>query len=196
MRFEKIVGLDLVIPNEVSMDILLLSVPSSFDGFVVNFYMNKPEDSLEELFEEAVNVADIYGHLQELYGERTRPFRHVTVKKLMTSCLQEGASFHKLGVRMLIEKLVGLDLVFPSELSTDILLLSLMPSFYGFVVKFNMNKLETTFEELVNILTSYEAIIKKEKHVFLVDSSCGTKKGPQRKGKKSSTPSKKHKAKM
>ncbi|XP_075489574.1 uncharacterized protein LOC142528411 [Primulina tabacum] len=93
----------------------------------------------------------------------------------------------------LIEKLVGLDLVIPNELSTDILLLSLPSSFDGFVVNFNMNKLEASLEELVNMLTSYEATIKKEKPVFLIGSSSGTKKGPKGKGKKRSRPSKTNK---
>ncbi|XP_073036755.1 uncharacterized protein [Primulina eburnea] len=113
----------------------------------------------------------------------------------MTTRLRDGASVHEHGVRMigLIEKLVGLDLVIPSELSTDILLLSLPSSFDGFVVNFNMNKLEATLEELVNMLTSYEATIKKDKPVFLVGSSSGTKKGTPYKGKKRSAPPKKNK---
>ncbi|XP_073039145.1 uncharacterized protein [Primulina eburnea] len=93
----------------------------------------------------------------------------------------------------LIEKLVGLDLVIHGELSTDILLLSLPASFDGFVVKFNMNKLEASLEELVNMLTKYEATIKKEKPVLLVGSSYGTKKGAPNKGKKRSAPPKKNK---
>ncbi|XP_073298522.1 uncharacterized protein [Primulina huaijiensis] len=141
--------------------------------------------------EEAVNAADIYSHLQELYGEQTCPLRHVIVKELMTSRMRERASVHEHGVRMiaLIEKLVGLDLVIPNKLSTDILLLSLLSSFDGFVVNFNMNKLKASLEKLVNMLTSYEATIKKEKHVFLVGSFSRTKKGPKRKSKKRSRPS-------
>ncbi|XP_075486428.1 uncharacterized protein LOC142526038 [Primulina tabacum] len=116
-------------------------------------------NDLQTCFEEAVNAADIYGHLQELYGEQTRPLRHAIVKEFMTSRPQEGASVHEHGVRMvgLIEKLVGLDLVIPNELSTDILLLSLSSLFDGFVVNFNMNKLEDSLKELVNMLTSFEA---------------------------------------
>ncbi|XP_073017886.1 uncharacterized protein [Primulina eburnea] len=60
----------------------------------------------------------------------------------------------------LIEKLVGLDVVIPNELSTDILMLSLPAMFDGFVVNFNMNRLEATLEELVNMLTNYEATRK------------------------------------
>ncbi|XP_075507403.1 uncharacterized protein LOC142544230 [Primulina tabacum] len=115
-------------------------------------------------FEEAVNASDIHLHLKELYGVQTLSERHATVKELMFTRLRDGTSVHEHGVKMigLIAKLVGLDVV--------ILLLSLPPSFNGFVINFNMNKLEETLEELVNIFTTYEAIIKKEKLVLLVGS--------------------------
>ncbi|XP_075500117.1 uncharacterized protein LOC142538702 [Primulina tabacum] len=102
----------------------------------------------------------------------------------MTSSLREETLFHEDGVRMigLIEKLVNLDFVIPNEFSTDIMLWSLPSSFDGFVVNFNMKKLEVSHKELVNMLMSYEATIKKEKHVFLVGSSSRTKQGPKRKG--------------
>ncbi|XP_073041895.1 uncharacterized protein [Primulina eburnea] len=66
----------------------------------------------------------------------------------------------------LIEKLVGLDVVIHSEISTDIISMSFPALFDGFVVNFNMNKLEATLEELVNMLTNYKAAIKK-KSMFL-----------------------------
>ncbi|XP_073269828.1 uncharacterized protein [Primulina huaijiensis] len=93
----------------------------------------------------------------------------------------------------LIEKLVGLDVVIHSKFSADILLLSLPALFDEFVVYFTMNKLEDTLEELINMLTTYETTIKKEKLVILLGSSSGTKKGVQNKGKKRSVPPKKNK---
>ncbi|XP_073033742.1 uncharacterized protein [Primulina eburnea] len=129
-----------------------------------SYMLASMSNELQRRFEEAVNAADIYGHLQELYGELARPLRHDTVKELITSCLLEGTSVHAHGVRMidLIEKLVGLDLVISNELSKDILLLSLASSSDGFVMYFNMKKLEASLEELVNMLTRYEVNIKKE----------------------------------
>ncbi|XP_075500059.1 uncharacterized protein LOC142538630 [Primulina tabacum] len=152
-------------------------------------------NELQRRFEEAVNAAVIHLHLKELYGVQIRSKRHVVVKELMTTCLRDGTLVHKHGIRMigLIEKLVGLDVVIPTELSTDIILLSLPSSFDGFVVNFNMNKLESSLEELVNILISYEATIKKDKPVFLVGSSSGTKKATPYKCKKRSAPPKKNK---
>ncbi|KAG6488853.1 hypothetical protein ZIOFF_050107 [Zingiber officinale] len=111
----------------------------------------------------------------------------------MTARMQDGASVHEHGVKMigLIEKLLSLDLVIPHELLIDIILLSLASSFDNFLVNFNMNKIETTLEEIVNMLANYEATMKKEIFVFLVGSSSRSKKGPKKKGKKRSAPMKK-----
>ncbi|XP_075499223.1 uncharacterized protein LOC142537604 [Primulina tabacum] len=152
-------------------------------------------NELQRRFEEAVNAADIHLHLKKLYSVQTRSERYATIKELITTRLRDVTSVHEHGVRMigLIENLVGLDVVIPSELSTDILLLSFPASFDGFLVNIDMNKLEATLEELVNMLTTYEATIKNEKHVLLVGSSSGTKKGAPNKGKKRSAPLKKNK---
>ncbi|XP_073019330.1 uncharacterized protein [Primulina eburnea] len=138
-------------------------------------------NELQRRFEEAANAVDIHLHMKELYGVQTRSEIHATMKELMTTCLRDGTSVHQHGVRMigLIEKWVGLDVVIPGELATNIFLFSLPPSFNGFVVNFNMNKPEATLEQLVNMLTTYETTIKKEKPVLLVGSSSGTKREPQ-----------------
>lgn len=78
----------------------------------------------------------------------------------------------------------------PRDLSTDNTILSILHSFDPFMVKFNMNKIEAIFEELVNMFTTFKATIKKEKNVFLVGSSFGSKKMTKGKDKKRSTPTK------
>ncbi|XP_075481212.1 uncharacterized protein LOC142521924 [Primulina tabacum] len=138
-----------------------------------SYMLASMSNELQRRFDEAVKVADIHLHLKELYGVQTRSEKHATVKELMITCLQAGISVHEHCVRMIghVERLVGLDMVIPSEHSIDIIFLSLPPSFDGFVVNFNMKKLEATLEEFVNIFTTYEATIKKKKHVLLVGSS-------------------------
>ncbi|XP_073271543.1 uncharacterized protein [Primulina huaijiensis] len=125
-------------------------------------------NELSRRFEESVNAADIYMHIKELYGAQTRTVRHITIKELKTILMRDEASVHDHGVHMigLVENVVGLELVIPKEFHNDIVFLSLPFSFDGFVVNFNMNRQESSFEELVNILTTYETTIKKEKHMF------------------------------
>ncbi|XP_042386586.1 uncharacterized protein LOC121978288 [Zingiber officinale] len=126
-------------------------------------------NELQRWFEETVDTKDIHIHLQELYDAQTRSVRHAIVKELITARMQDGALVHEHGVKMigLIEKLINLYLVIPHELLVDIILLSLPSSFDNFVLNFNMNKLEATLEELVNMLANYEATMKKEKSISL-----------------------------
>ncbi|XP_075481171.1 uncharacterized protein LOC142521882 [Primulina tabacum] len=107
-----------------------------------SYMLASMSNELQRRFEEAVNAADIHLHLKECYAVQTRSERHATVKELMTTRLRDGTSIHEHGVRMigLIEKLVGLDVVISSEISTDILLLSLSVSFDGFVGAQNKGK--------------------------------------------------------
>ncbi|XP_073137199.1 uncharacterized protein [Henckelia pumila] len=145
-------------------------------------------EELQRRFEGAKNAADIHLHLKELFDEQTRPLRHATIKELITLRMRDGASVHEHEVRMigLVDKLVGMDLVLPAELTTDVLLLSLSSSFDSFVVNFNMNKMEPSLEELVNMLVTYESTIKKEKPVLYAGSASGAKNRPLGKGKKRS----------
>ncbi|XP_075475240.1 uncharacterized protein LOC142505983 [Primulina tabacum] len=129
-----------------------------------SYMLASMSNELQRRFEEAVNAADIHLRLKELYEVQTRLERCAIVKELMTTRLRDETFVHEHGVRIigLIEKLVGLDVVISTELVIDIILMSLLASFDGFVVNFNMNKLETTLEELVNMLTTYETTMKKE----------------------------------
>ena len=52
----------------------------------------------------------------------------------------------------LIEKLARLDFLMDHELSVDLVLQSLSLSYSQFIINFNMNKLEATLPELVNML--------------------------------------------
>ncbi|KAG6506400.1 uncharacterized protein LOC121979488 [Zingiber officinale] len=147
-------------------------------------------NEMQRWFEETVDAKDIHIHLQELYGAQTRSVRHATIKELMTTHMRDGASVHKHGVKMigLIEKLVSLDLVIPHKLSTYIILLSLPSSFDNFVVNFNMNKLEATLEELINMLANYEATMKKEKICFPCGFIFWIQERTQEKGKEAFYP--------
>ena len=65
-----------------------------------------------------------------------------------------------------MEKLIGLGMVLEDNLCVDIVLQSLPDSFSQFIMNFNMNKLEVTLPELLNMLREAESTIKKEKSVL------------------------------
>ncbi|XP_073030717.1 uncharacterized protein [Primulina eburnea] len=106
---------------------------------------------------------------------------HTTFKELMTTFMQDGDLAHEHGLHMtgLIENVVGLEYAIPNELLDDINLLSFTSSFDGVMVKFNLNKIDDSFEELFNMLMTYEFTIKQENGVFLM-ASRQDKKWPTR----------------
>ena len=57
-------------------------------------------------------------------------------------------------------------MVLKDNLCVDLMLQSLPYSFSRFIMNFNINKLEVTFLELLNILREVESTIKKEKPVL------------------------------
>ncbi|GFP91121.1 retrovirus-related pol polyprotein from transposon tnt 1-94 [Phtheirospermum japonicum] len=145
---------------------------------------------LARKYELFAHAADIKENLESMYSENTRASRYAATKELVALRLREGASVHEHVLKMitLIEKLVNLDVVLPSELQVDLILLSLPSSYEQFIVNFNMNKLDPTLDVMLNMLVSYEATIKKEKSVLLTAPS--GKKSSFSKKRKSSVPSK------
>ncbi|XP_073304173.1 uncharacterized protein [Primulina huaijiensis] len=105
-------------PNAIEEELADLDKWWDLNLIAKSYMLASMSNKLQRRFEEAVNAADIYGHLQELYGEQKSPLRHATVKEFTTSRLREGVSVHEHGMRMigLIEKLMDLDLVIPNEL--------------------------------------------------------------------------------
>ena len=86
---------------------------------------------------------------------------------------------HTLKMIEWIEKLATLGFVMDHDLCVDFILQSLPESYSQFVMNYNMNKIEGTFENLFNMLKTAESTMKKEKgHVMLVG------KTNKRKGKK------------
>ncbi|GFQ08258.1 hypothetical protein PHJA_002969800 [Phtheirospermum japonicum] len=145
---------------------------------------------LARKYESFAHAADIKENLESMYSENTRASRYAATKELVFLILREGASVHEHVLKKitLIEKMVNLDVVLPPELQVDLILLSLPSSYEQFIVKFNMNKLDPTLDEILNMLVSYEATIKKEKSVLLTAPS--GKKSSFSKKRKSSVPSK------
>ena len=72
------------------------------------------------------------------------------------------------------------------HLQLDLILQSLIESFWQTIANFHINKIECTLVELLNILMSAQKAIQgiKEKEMALVASSSGTKKKGNKKKKK------------
>ena len=83
-------------------------------------------------------------------------------------------------------------MVLEDNLCVDIVLQSLPDFFSQFIMNFNMNKLEVTLPELLNMLREVESTIKKEKLVFYTGETRKKRKAERslKKGKDKGRPGK------
>ena len=104
--------------------------------------------------------------------------------------MTEGSSVqdHVLKIIDLITRLGQLDFVMDRELSQDLILQSLPESFAQFIMNYHMNKLNTFFPELLNMLKTAESHIKKEKAPLLLVSKTSKKKSDFKGSKKARNP--------
>ncbi|GAV74561.1 zf-CCHC domain-containing protein/UBN2_2 domain-containing protein, partial [Cephalotus follicularis] len=121
-------------------------------------------------------------HLQEMYGAESRTQRFNLSRKLFKAQMQEGASIHEDGLKMIdmIEQLAQLGFVMDHDLYVDIILTSLPKSFSQFLVNFHMNKIEVTLSELIAMFRTTEDDFdsgKSKTHSLLLPSRSTQGKG-------------------
>ena len=124
---------------------------------------------------ESLDSCSIMLRLKELYAAPDRTVRYEISKELFGAKMKEGDSvqIHVLKMIDLIERLAQLGFVMDHELSVDLVLQSLPTSYAQFVLNFNMNKLEATLPELLNMLRTAEnsVSVDKGKTIMMVNSS-------------------------
>ena len=135
---------------------------------------------------EKIDAMSMILHLKEMFDARARTERYETSKQLYRCKMAEGSSVsaHVLKMIGLIEKLADLGHIFDNELSIDLILQSLPDSYSQFIMNFNMNKLECSLTELLNMLKTAEPTIKKEKGTIMLVA--GSKKKKPKNGLKKS----------
>ena len=115
---------------------------------------------------EDMNAFTMLNHLKALYDKRARNERYDISQELFHCKMEVGSSVatHVLKMIGLIEKLEKLGFMLHHQLSVDLILQSLPPSFSNFVMNFNLTQVETsTLPELLNMLKTIEDSIRKEK---------------------------------
>ncbi|KAB1216080.1 hypothetical protein CJ030_MR4G026974 [Morella rubra] len=120
---------------------------------------------LQKQCENLVNAKDMITSLQEMFGEHSKSARQQIMKLLMTTKLVEGASVRDYVPNMMsyIYELESLGAGMDDKTKVGVILASLPESFNQFVLNYNMNKMDVTLPELLNMLQSAEELIKNEK---------------------------------
>ncbi|KAK4382201.1 Retrovirus-related Pol polyprotein from transposon RE2 [Sesamum angolense] len=98
--------------------------------------------------------------------------------------MKEGPLYEH-GVKMLplVERLEDLKAGLENDTYIDVILQSLPPSYDPFIVNFNMNGLEKSINELINMLVQYEATIKKYAPSVLIGEASTSKEKGKRAGR-------------
>ncbi|KAL0294237.1 UNVERIFIED_CONTAM: hypothetical protein Sangu_3223100 [Sesamum angustifolium] len=119
--------------------------------------------------------------IKELYAVPNWHIRYSVMKAFFVARMIEGSSVREHGVMMLslVEKFKDLQVDFDKEKTyVDVILQSLPPSYDQFIINYNMNGLEKSIHELINILVQYEETIEKSTPSVLVgDASTSKVKG-------------------
>ena len=147
---------------------------------------------------EKMPLKDIFSHTKEMYVEQSRNMRFDLTKKFFGTKMATGSSVgdHVLKMIGYLQELAAVGFVVDHELSIDIILQSLPPSYGQFLSTFNMNKLKPPLPELLNMLRTEETS-RKNLHTptLLVAKSPGPSKGKSsKKIQKKKQPGKKGKA--
>ncbi|KAK4381044.1 hypothetical protein Sango_3005600 [Sesamum angolense] len=120
-------------------------------------------NNVQKQYDRLDDVASILQRMKEVYAIPNRHTRYVATKEFFRAKMIEGSSVQEHGVKMLslVEKLEDLKAGLENDTYIDVILQSLPPSYDPFIVNFNMNGLEKSINELINMLVQYDATIKK-----------------------------------
>ncbi|KAL0458358.1 UNVERIFIED_CONTAM: Copia protein [Sesamum latifolium] len=137
-------------------------------------------NDIQNQYDSLDDVASILQRMKEVYANPDRHTRYVATKEFFKIKMTEGSYVQEHGVKMLslVEKLEDLKAELNNDTYIDVILQSLPPSYDPFIVNFNMNGLEKSINELINILVQYEATTKKSApSIFIGDASTSKAKG-------------------
>jgi hypothetical protein len=125
---------------------------------------------LQKLCQDLVTAKDMMFHLKELFGEQSRSARQTAMKKLMSTKMVEGTPVQEHVLKMIsfINELDMLGVEMDVETKVDAIFSSLTDSFNQFIMNYNMNKMDVTLSELLNMLQAAEDLIKKEKPTVML----------------------------
>src|SRR5262249_34040379 len=121
-------------------------------------------------------------YLRSLFASNARSERYEISKKLFRLRISEGSSVQAHVLKMIewIRRLDKLGFELSDELSTDLILQSLPDSFNPFILNYNMNKIESSLDGLLNMLVVAEGDLQKEVAPVMVfgRANNGKRKGP------------------
>ncbi|KAK4388265.1 hypothetical protein Sango_2433100 [Sesamum angolense] len=143
-------------------------------------------NDVQKEYDRLDDVASILQRMKEVHTIPDRHTRYVATKEFFRAKKTKGSSVQEHGVKMLsiVEKLEDLKAGLENDTYINVILQSLPPSYDPFIVNFNMNGLEKSINELINMLVQYKATIKKSTPSVLIgEASTSKAKGERQEGR-------------
>ncbi|KAL0293840.1 UNVERIFIED_CONTAM: hypothetical protein Sradi_6917100, partial [Sesamum radiatum] len=111
-------------------------------------------NEIQKQYDRLEDVPSIMLRMKDVYAVPDRHIRYAATKAFFGTKMTEGSSVHSHGVKMLslVEKLEDLKAGLDNDTYIDVILQSLPPSYDPFIVNYNMNGLEKSIHELINML--------------------------------------------
>ncbi|KAL0347969.1 UNVERIFIED_CONTAM: hypothetical protein Sangu_1024700 [Sesamum angustifolium] len=160
----------------------LKSVRRSKDGMLTTAkseasYWASMSNDMQKQYHRLDDVTSILQRMKEVYAIPNRHTRYVATKTLFRAKMTEGSSVQEHGVKMLslVEKLEDLKAMLDDDPYIDVIFQSISLFYDPFIVNFNMNGLEKSINELINIVVQYRATIKKSASSVLVREASTSK---------------------
>ncbi|KAL0345756.1 UNVERIFIED_CONTAM: Transposon Ty2-B Gag-Pol polyprotein [Sesamum radiatum] len=134
-------------------------------------------NEIQKQYDRLEDVPSIMLRMKDVYAVPDRHIRYAATKAFFGTKMTEGSSVQSHGVKMLslVEKLEDLKAGLDNDTYIDVILQSLPPSYDPFIVNYNMNGLEKSIHELINMLVQYEATTHKSEPAVLVGEASTSK---------------------
>ncbi|KAL0451476.1 UNVERIFIED_CONTAM: Transposon Ty2-B Gag-Pol polyprotein [Sesamum latifolium] len=134
-------------------------------------------NEIQKQYDKLEDVPLIMLHMKDAYAVPDRHSRYAATKAFFGTKMTEGSSVHSHGVKMLslVEKLEDLKVGLNNDTYINVILQSLPASYDPFIVNYNMNGLEKSIHELINMLVQYEATTYKSEPTVLVGEASTSK---------------------
>ncbi|KAL0400341.1 UNVERIFIED_CONTAM: hypothetical protein Sradi_2377400 [Sesamum radiatum] len=139
-------------------------------------------NEIQKQYDRLENVPSIMLRMKDVYVVLDRHIRYTVRKAFFGTKMTKGSSVHSHGVKMLflVEKLEDLKAGLNNDTYINVILQSLPLSYDPFIVNYNLNGLEKSIHELINMLVQYEAATHKSEPAVLVEEASTSK--PKGKG--------------
>ncbi|KAL0313417.1 UNVERIFIED_CONTAM: hypothetical protein Sradi_5741000 [Sesamum radiatum] len=127
-------------------------------------------NEIQKQYDRLEDVPSIMLRMKYVYAVPDRHIRYAATKVFFGTKMAEGSPVqsHEVTMLSLVEKLEDLKAGLNNDTYIDVILQSLPPSYDPFIVNYNMNGLEKSIHELINMLVQYEATTHKSEPSVLV----------------------------